>query len=211
MRRLALLLLLLAAAVHAAPPAQPGPVLQGEPDAAWSQLFAKLAQPRAIYSTFLEQRWFGFRKKPVVLEGEMRLDPAHGLSLRYVKPEERIVVMDAKGVLLREPRGTRELPSDPRAGGLERALLPALRFDLQEIRANFVVHAARDGADWRIDLEPKDASLRRTLGNLVILGSNLAVKRLEFQRSSSQRVVIEIQTTQDPASFTPEELRRYFR
>lgn len=211
MRRSVFLLLLLCSALRAAPLPAAGPVMEGEPDAAWAALFERLAAPRPIFSVFVEQRWFGFRKTPVVLEGEMRMDPGHGLSLHYMKPEERIVVMDVKGVLIREQRGTRELPSDPRAGGLERALLPALRFDLKEIRAGFVVHAARDGGDWRIDLEPRDAAVRRTLGNLVIAGSGMEVTRLEFQRSASQRVVIGIVTTQDPASFTPDVLQRFFR
>lgn len=212
MRRLLVPFVLLAVGLHATPPAAPGPILTQDADAAWTSLFTALAVPRPIYSTFQEERWFGFRKTPVVLQGEMRLDPARGLSLRYVRPEDKLVVVDAKGVLMRDAKGrTREAPSDARAVGIERALLPALRFDLAEIRANFVVHAARDGSDWRLDLEPKDANVSRMLGSLIIEGSDTAVKRLEFRRAANQRVVITITSTREGTAFSAEELQRNFR
>jgi hypothetical protein len=211
MSRYLVALLLLVLRVSAAAPAQPGPVLDAAAEPAWQPLFAKLGAARPLYSTFEEQRWFGFRKTPVVLQGEMRLDPAHGLSLHYTQPEERVVVLDAKGVLLRDAHGSRALPSDPRSGGLERALLPALRFEVKELRAAVTVHAARDGDDWRLDLEPKDPATRKSLGNLVIQGSGETVTQLEFRRSASQRVVIHIRSTQEPAAFSAAELQRYFR
>lgn len=208
-----ILLFICIATLGATPPKEPGPVLpSGFVDLLWAPLFKELAEPRTIFSTFTEQRWFGFKKTPVVLEGEMRLDPSKGLSLRYVKPDERLMIIDSKGVLLRDAKGRkRELPSDPRAGGIEKALLPALRFDLDEIRTYFVIHAVMDGPDWRIDLEPIDPNLSKTLGNLTIEGNDSAVKRLEFRRAANQRVVIIIKSTQERVRFAPEDFHRYFR
>lgn len=213
MKRLLVLFLVLPACLVATPPEKPGPVLEaGEGGAAWTSLFKTLSAPKTIFSEFREERWFGFRKTPVVLDGEMRLAPGHGLSLHYVKPKERTMVIDSKGALLRDARGReRQMPSDPRAVSIEQALLPALRFDLPAIRTYFVIHAARDGDDWRLDLEPKDSKLHRTMGNLMIEGHGATVKQLEFRRSAKQRVVIEILSTREGEPFSADELKRYFR
>lgn len=205
------LVVLLVTALRATPPVEPGPVLDATAEAAWLPLLSRLGAPRPLFSSFEEERWFSVRKAPVVLRGEMRLEPSRGLSLFYREPEEKLVVLDAKGALLRDRRGTRTLPPDPRGEGLEQALLPALRFDLAEIRRRFVVHAARDGADWRLDLVPKAQPTRRSLGNLVIQGTGDVVTRLEFRRSPTQRVTIKILATQDPAAFSAGDLQRFFR
>ena len=208
-----LLLLLLAARLGAAPPAGPGPILPpGAGEAAWRPLFSALAGQGPVYSRFTERRWFGFRKEPVTLDGEMRLDPVRGLSLRYVRPQEALMVIDRRGIVVRDARGrSRELPADPRIGAVERALLPALRFDLAEVRSYFVVHAVRDGQDWRLDLEPTDPALRHALRQLTIEGTGVAVRAIEFNRSATQRVSIEVSETRTGAVFSPDELARYFR
>lgn len=180
--------------------------------AGWRPLFSALSGKRTVFSKFTEQRWFSFRRTPVILSGEMRLDPGRGLSLRYTKPEERLVIVDSAGILLRDARGReRKLPPDPRAEAIERALLSALRFDLGEIEASFLVHGARQGAQWRLSLEPRDAGLAHAMGVLTIEGCGASVSRLEFRRSATQRVVIVIDETHEGVAFGPDELQRYFR
>lgn len=197
----------------AALPAEPGPILiAGQNDAGWTALFAKLATPGTVFSKFTESRWFPVRKQPVVLQGEMRLVPERGLSLHYPPPENRTLIVDAKGLLLRDEKGrNRELPSDARASAVASALLPVLKFDRVELEKSFELHGVRDGTAWRIDLVPRTPALLKTLGRISIAGDNQQVQRLEFRRSDKQRVEIVITESKSDATFSPEELKRFFR
>jgi hypothetical protein len=200
-------------AVSAAQPAEPGPVLvPGQTDAAWKTLFAHLTPRGTVLSRFTEYRTFPFRQQPVTLEGEMRLDPQHGLSLHYTSPEVRTVVIDRQGMIVRDADGrVRAMPADPRATALNAALLPILQFDEPEILRQFTIQAARDGDDWRLDFVPHDASLARTLGQLTTWGHGDALQRLEFRRSRNQRVDIVIESAERGVTFTAADFARYFR
>jgi hypothetical protein len=197
----------------AEPPGAPRPlIVPGQNDAAWRPLFAALAGQGAVYATFTERRWFPFRRVPVVLKGEMRLSPARGLSLRYQEPEERLVIADDQGMLLRDARGrTRAVPADARAQASSAALLPVMRFDFAALARTFELHAARDGGAWRLDFVPRDPEQARLLGRIVVTGEDEAVRRLEFRHSAKQRVEILIGETHTGVAFSAGDEKRFFR
>lgn len=206
---------LLAAVLPAAePPSSPGPVITlGENDGPWRPLFAALAAKTPVCSAFTERRWFSLRKRPIELKGEMRLDADHGLSLRYVEPQEQAVIVDQQGVLLRDAQGrSRAAPDDPRASAAPAALLPVLRFDFNQLLERFELRAARGGDDtWRLDFTPRDEQLAGILGQITVMGASEAVTRLEFRRTPTQRVEIFIGKTTTGQAFTTEEIARFFR
>src|SRR4051812_49042634 len=81
---------------------------------AWQDLVKQFEhQPDAI-ANFVEQRFFPFSKHAVVLKGEVRVSRERGLSLHYTAPEERTVILDQGGMVIREPNGSKSAP-DPRA------------------------------------------------------------------------------------------------
>lgn len=197
---LLLVLILPASALLAA---DPQPVSIDDP--AWKPLFTALAAKGPVFAVFTESRWSRLRKTPVVLEGEMRLSPDHGLSLRYTKPAERLMVIDSEGILLRDAAGrTRELPDNPNT-----ALLPVLRFDLSALARLFELRGARDDIGWRLEFIPRDAGA--TLKTLVVTGRGETVTGLEFSPTDSQRIEIAITGTRTGVSFSADELARFFR
>lgn len=212
-RLLSSLIFLLVATVRAAVPTAAGPELvAGENDAAWLPLFATLAGQGGVHSTFTEHRWFSVKKEPVVLHGELRHSDARGLSLHYMQPEEQVMVVDAKGLMLRNAAGrTRSMAADPKAPRIDSALLPVLRFDLPALLKLFSLHAARDGDDWRLDFLPRTPELARHLSTLTVEGAGERVRRLEFRRSAKQRVEVLIEKTEVGVAFTAEEEKRFFR
>ncbi|MBK8474866.1 MAG: outer membrane lipoprotein carrier protein LolA [Opitutaceae bacterium] len=205
--------LVVAAAARAVVPGAAGPeIVVGENDAAWRPLFAALAGQGGVHSTFSENRWFSVKKTPVVLHGELRHSATRGLSLRYTQPEEQLMVVDDKGLLLRNAEGrTRTMTADPRAPRIDAALLPVLRFDLPALLQLFTLHAARDGEDWRLDFRPRTPELARHLSVIAVEGTGERVRRLEFRRSAKQRVEVLIEETQTGVAFSAEEEKRYFR
>ena len=181
-------------------------------DPAWSELLARLAPSQTRQSTFEERRYFPFRKTPVILKGEIRIVPELGLSLRYLEPEARVMIVDAKGLLMRDEQGReRAAPSDSRAQEATSALVNILRFDLPALQKSFALHGRREGDTWTLAFVPRDPSLVATLGTLIVSGEKLRLGKIEMIKSSTQRIEILIGETRENVIFTGDTLTRFFR
>ncbi|MDF9833636.1 hypothetical protein M2103_001868 [Ereboglobus sp. PH5-5] len=217
--RLVALLLLSLFTLHpslflsAAPPAERGTVIErGSGADEWQWLFSALAAKGATFSTFTENRYFTARKEPITLQGEMRLAPERGLSLRYTAPGETLTIIDSEGLLLRDAKGrTRQIKAGTRDAGLVTALLPVMRFDSGQLFKQFTVYAARDGGDWRFDFVPLNEKLASALGAIVVTGIGTEIKKITFNTSPKLRVEVLVGESKAGVAFTADELQRYFR
>jgi hypothetical protein len=161
---------------------------------------------------FEERRYFPFRKTAVVLKGEIRIVPERGLSLRYLEPEKRILIVDTRGLLMRDEEGReRAAPSDGRAQAVTSALVSVLRFDLAALQQSFEVHGRREGAAWTLAFVPRDPALGEMIGNLVVSGMEGRLERIEMIKSATQRIEISISETKEDVIFTGAVLDRFFR
>lgn len=227
-----LLLLLLPAVEHAAgqdvaaaaPAATPSlPELDGlvspetrltDPanDPAWRELFIRLAPNKTRHSTFEERRYFPFRKAPVVLQGEIRIMPERGISLRYLEPEPRILIVDDEGLLMRDAQGReRAAPADSRAQAATSALVQVLRFDFEALQKEFDVHGRRKGDAWTLAFVPRDPAFATLLGTLAVSGVQNELRTIGMIKSPTQRIEIIIKETKEDVLFTADTLRRFFR
>lgn len=217
-RRGAIVLFVLLAVIpylRADPPSLLGPAtLIADPahDPAWKDLFVRLAPAKNRLCSFTERRYFPFRKAPIVLTGEVRIDPARGLSLHYLTPEPRIVVVDRRGLLLRDSQGREQaVPADVHALAAVTALVDVLRFDLPRLQKNFSVHGWREAGLWTLALVPRDPLLASSLSSVMISGEDVKLGKIELIESAAQRVEILIGETKEGVTFSPVELARYFR
>lgn len=179
--------------------------------AEWSGLIGTFAHQPDITADFSERRFFPFKKAAVELKGEVRVSTARGLSLHYTAPEERIVILDAAGVLIRAPEGEKAPPADPRAAAANEALLHILRFDFVALEKDFELYGRRDGEAWTLALVPRTEALRRSVGRISVAGGAAAISRIEIRRSAKQAIEILIEPPKSAAPFTAEELKRFFR
>jgi hypothetical protein len=181
-------------------------------DPAWRELFARLALNKTRQSTFEERRYFPFRKAPVVLQGEIRMVPERGLSLRYLDPEPRILIVDGKGLLMRDNLGREQAaPSDSRAQAATTALVHVLRFDFEALKKEFEVYGRRKDATWTLAFAPRDPAFANLLGVLMVSGEQNALRKIEMIKTPTQRIEITIKETQEDVLFTADTLRRFFR
>ncbi len=222
---LALVILFAALAHHAIAAPEPAPVSSTLPagvppaviadpasDPQWRELFHVLAEPKARVSRFEERRYFPFRQQPVVLQGEIRMSPGHGLSLHYFTPKPLTVIVDRAGVLMRDEHGReRSAPDDRRAQAATAGLSEVLQFDLPKLTRDFEVHGRRDAAGWTLGFVPRDPKLGRLVGAVVVHGTDHRVDRIEIIRSDRQRIEILIRNTLDDVIFPPDVLQQYFR
>jgi hypothetical protein len=203
--------LALASAAHGAPDA--GELLTPESAAGeWRPLIAALASKESMQATFTEHRYFPFRREPMALKGVLRISPDRGVSLQYTDPEPNVLIADATGLILRDKSGrSREISASSREGGAIASLLPIMRFDLPELFPRFVIRARRTESGWEFQFTPRDAANATSLGSITLAGSGTDVRHLEFKRSESQRVEIDVSETRNGAVFTPAEQAHFFR
>lgn len=183
-----------------------------DPAPPWGALLKQLQSKGNITAAFTENRYFPFKKIPVVLTGEIRLSREHGLSLHYLTPDDRLMIVDDRGVLMRNASGrSKEGPSDPRALAATGALVQVMRFDLLALSQQFAMYAAGDSARWYFAFDPKDETLGRTLSQLIVSGEGGQVRRIQMRKSAVQSVEILIGETRENVTFTADELKRFFR
>lgn len=201
----------LAAAALAADPALVNPANQIDPAAdEWRQIAAAFSERRAVVAEFEESRHFPFRQAPVELRGIVRIAPDRGLSLHYTAPEERTVIVDEGGLLVRENGAERPAPGDPRANAANQAMLHILRLDLKALAQGNELYGRREGSGWTLAVTPRDPGIRRAVGDIFVEGEGGAVRRIELRRSAKQYIEIKVGPPRD-VTFTPEELQRFFR
>lgn len=208
---LALALALAPAAGAGEAPALVGPAWRIAPDdPEWRELAARFAQRPEGTAPFFERRVFPFRLAPIELQGESRVAPGRGLSLHYTAPEDRIVILDAQGVLVRDSRGETAAPDDPRAAAANAALVQVLRFDLAALAEHFELYGRRDAGSWTLAFVPRAEEVRRRVGTITVAGRADALERIEIRQSARQYVAIGLGPAR-VAPFSAAELRRFFR
>lgn len=210
------LALALGLCVTLAPAAEPDPLVNPAnrlPPAApaWSDLVAAFARQPDTTADFTERRQFPFRNEPVELTGVVRVSADRGLSLHYLAPDERTVILDPRGMLIRARAGEKAPPADPRATAAHEALRHVLRLDFAALEKDFELYGRRDGRNWTLALVPRTKDLQRSIGRITVDGEAAAIRRIELRRSAKQVIEILIAAPRPPAAFTAEELKAYFR
>jgi hypothetical protein len=187
-------------ATHLLTPAAPG----------WGDLLEGFAHNPDTTADFTERRFFPFKKAPVELKGEARVSATRGLSLHYTAPDDLTVILDAKGTLTRAVAKDKVPPDDPGAAFVKAALLNILRLDLPALGKDFEIYGQREGTVWTLVLVPRAAKLRDNLGRITVGGEAVTIRRIEIRRTATQAIEISI-APRPPATFTAEELKKFFR
>jgi hypothetical protein len=183
-----------------------------KPSAPWANVISKLQAKGDIAAHFTENRFLPFKKIPVVFTGDIRLSRERGLSLHYTSPDDRFMIVDERGVLMRDGAGhSREMPPDPRALAATSALLHVMRFNLPALSEQFSTYATGDAAAWHFAFDPKDETIARSVSRVLVSGRNDQVQRIIMRKSALQRVEILVDSVRENVHFTAEEYAKFFR
>jgi hypothetical protein len=148
----------------------------------------------------------------VILLGDIRIVPDRGLSLGYAGPKAHVIIIDQKGVLMRDENGReRSAPDDNRARMATSALSHILRFELAALEKEFVLHGLRNGEEWTLGFVPRDKSFADLLGSIDVHGKGDALDRIDMIKSEKQRIEIAITNARADVIFPPDVLQRFFR
>jgi hypothetical protein len=210
--KLLLHILCLAATVAPAAAAAPVDAPLRLDDPAWWVILSGLVPSGDRQAPFTERRYFPFRREPVVLTGELRLSPTRGLSLEYLRPQRRLVIIDDRGLLLRSEDGdSRTVPSDERFQAAIRALVDLLCFNPANLQEAFVITGHHAGGTWSLNLVPRNPARTGGLSTLVMAGTGGRVDRIEMRWSASRRILISMGEATEVPAFPPAVTARCFR
>ncbi len=178
--------------------------------APWRERIAALAAPRTLSAAFIEHRHTPLKKKPVTVAGTVRIDRARGLSLAYDQPRAPVVILDARGLLLRHPDG-REQTAPPEAETDLRLLHALFAFDLATLEKSYALAPAGDpAAAWTLTftrLPDSPASYRE----LVLAGAADRLTAITLAKTPNLRTEITLAAPALDPTFSPKDLARYFR
>jgi hypothetical protein len=178
----------------------------------WRPLLSALASKGGVQATFTERRYFPFRSRPTILRGTIRVSPDRGLSLAYAGDEPSILIADNDGLLERAADGReRTVAAGSHEGGAISSLLPIMRFDMPALLPKYTILASRGAADWRFEFTAKNVDADPGLGRITVVGSGTDVRHLQFWHAENQRVDIDVEDPRGGVTFTPAELKQYFR
>jgi hypothetical protein len=180
-------------------------------DPAWQEIFRRLTPLQDRQCAFEERRYFAFRHQPITLSGVARLAPGRGLSLEYLTPQPRIVIVDQQGLLWREGGSQSAAPADPHVQAATGAMAAVMRFDPVELARDFSWRGTRQGDSWRLALTPHDPAVAESLGSIVVSGAQGRLAEIELVTSPSQRIEIRLGPPLPDVAFAPETLAHYFR
>ncbi|WP_438479903.1 outer membrane lipoprotein carrier protein LolA [Oleiharenicola lentus] len=200
--------LLLLPMVGLAQAPEPAPAFDA---AAWSDLAQAFAQRPDVMAGFTESRYFPFKENPAVLRGEVRVSRARGLSLNYTSPEQRTVIVDVTGVLLRDKKSTVAAPNDVRAATINRAMMNTLNLNFAALAEDFELSGERKGAAWTLMMRPRDKQVQQAFRQITVSGQGTVVERIELRRSQRQFIEIVMNDSREVAAFSAEDITRYFR
>lgn len=198
-----------------APPAlaAPAPLDPAALPPDWSARIAALSAPRALSAPFVETREIPLKKRPVVVEGVVRVVRGRGLSLDYAQPGSPLVILDERGLLLRHPDGRERTPPAEAAESL-RLLHALFALDLATLGRAYEISGdappAPDSGAWSL-VFTRRPDAKAHYRELSLSGDAARLTRIRLVRSERQTVAIELGAPRIDPDFSPEDLARWFR
>ncbi len=163
---------------------------------------------------FTESRQFAISKQPVRQTGVLRSSKDHGLSMAYEGAKPRVLIVDDRGLIERQPDGHERqvsIADHPELAGLTDLYLNLLRgnsdklFDFADVYFTGTVHG------WQLGLIPKDSAVGKRTGRVVISGSAREMHRIENVLPNGDSRALDLGAVERNPKFTPETVNAYFR
>ena len=182
--------------------------------AALRAVFTRLGEADTAVIPFVENRRMGIMKKPVELSGTMRYSRKAGLSIAWEQPKPRVLIIDDIGLIERQPDGReRRIAANdrPELAVLTDIYLNLLRGKPAGLFNVCEVYFMGNAASWQIGLIPKDESLRRHTGRVLIGGGGREIAQISNLLENGDRRTLRLSKTEIDAKFNSAVIQSFFR
>jgi hypothetical protein len=206
---LAILAVLAAPVLEAAPTPRTAPAPAGEGEGAR----ARLAQPEVLRGHFVQEKQLEGFRNPLRSRGGFLLLRGRGVAWDTVEPFATSTVLTHARLLTTMPDGSSRLLLDAEASpgmATVNALLMALvAGDLDTLAPQFTLTEtpADDGA-WTLELRPRDADLQRVFARIELRGDR-HVREVRIEETAGDRTTIVFQDLVEAPEPTASELARF--
>lgn len=149
-------------------------------DAGW--ILSKLAQPAPTRTAFVEVRGSALLKNPLRLSGEYRRPDADTLVREVRAPyQETTTLAKGQATIARsgKPARTFSLARVPELAGLQSGFGSLLSGDQELLRQQFNLDARGTRQAWQMTMQPRDATLRKSVRDIVLHGRGSELRCIE--------------------------------
>jgi hypothetical protein len=182
--------------------------------AALRNVFSRLGETDTAVIPFVENRRLGIFKKPVELSGTMRYSRKAGLSIAWEQPKPRVLIIDDIGLIERQADGReRRIAANdrPELAVLSDIYLNLLRGKPAGLFNVCEVYFMGNANAWQIGLIPKDESLRRHAGRVLIGGGGREIAQISNLLENGDRRTLRLSKTEIDAKFNSSVIQSFFR
>jgi Outer membrane lipoprotein carrier protein LolA-like len=169
-------------------------VATAQPSADLDQLMSLLAQRQHGHVTFVEKHFLAVLDRPVESSGELLYDAPDRLEKRTLKPKPETLILE-HGVITAH-RGKRtyvlNLSDYPQIVPLIDSIRATLAGDRAALERIFNVSLEDPLDHWTLLLQPRDATVARTVKQIRIEGSKVDIHTVEIQQADNDRSLLTI-------------------
>ena len=181
-------------------------------DADWQKLFENLPTTQSVEARFEEWRHSLLRDRPSYLKGILRFDEALGVSLNYVEPSTRTIIITDDSVSMRSSDGdTKTLPDNERYNWIPDLIGAIFSFDIDSWKAGFSLkeYSLEDNV-WKAVIEPKLDTGRDRIREVTLIGDDVYVTKMEMRMKGGKRVNISVESADKNITFSEEVKKSFF-
>ena len=178
------------------------------------KVFRRLANDRTETIPFTEVRTFAISKNPLRQTGTLRSSKTNGLSLSYENPRPHVIVVDDKGLIDRQPGGKERqvtVADHPELAALTDLYLNLLRGNAVKLFDYADVYFTGPPQNWQMGLAPKDATVAKRAGKVIISGAARDIRKLENVLPNGESRTLELGAVERNPVYGPDVIQTYFR
>lgn len=149
-------------------------------DAGW--ILQRLARPAPVSTGFVELRGSALLKAPLRVEGQYRRPDDATLVREVTAPyRETTTLRGGQATLAREGKPARSfaLSRVPELAGLQHSFGALLSGDRVQLEQHYTLAAEGTRAQWRLQLQPRDASLAKQVREVILYGRGAELRCIE--------------------------------
>lgn len=184
--RKALLSLLLALAVPAAPADGPG----------LEALMQRMASVPSSRSHFVETRHVALLTRPLQLKGRLTYERPNRLSKHVLSPFDELISVSGDALtVLNKSKGEQRLVSlreHPPVRALVESVRATLAGDLAQLQRHYRVEFSGARGSWKMLLVPLDSQVRGYVETIALAGAGARLTRIEIVETNGDRSVMTI-------------------
>lgn len=175
-------------------------------------LMAGMARATGVLAEFQETKTLALLSAPLESRGVLHFVPPDRMVRRTLEPAPSSLVVDGPRVVFRDASGEApvDLSGDPSARQFVDNFTTIFRGDLPALREKYEVRFRAEPPGWSLELEPRDAVLRRFVASLTLSGEGERMREMVLLERDGDRTVTRFGRVETDHVYTPGELAALF-